>query len=137
MPESDARSVREPLFSSLLALPRLPEDDKGRWGAKSKHWFKTSFLQGRCRKAVFGVWREEWQGVGGGGGGGSGKKGNQPGPGKFHKGLITSPVCWFDLSVLQTGGAAPIRLLAKTSHVGSLRGCEKRDTSPSLGWRCV
>ena len=28
----------------------------GGGGANSNHWFTTFFLQGRCRKAVLGVW---------------------------------------------------------------------------------
>ena len=30
------------------------------YASNSKHWFTTSFLQGRCRKAMLGVWLTHW-----------------------------------------------------------------------------
>ena len=55
VPESGARSVGQSISKEDGLLDAQCCALRG-FGPKSKHWFTTSFLGGRCRKAMLRVW---------------------------------------------------------------------------------
>ena len=59
--EADERSMHVRYMSgtavsAVSCIGPRPERCGADWDSNSKHWFMTSFLGGRCRKAVLGVW---------------------------------------------------------------------------------